>query len=143
MQPPDPTPGPAQREAADRADTARALIAASAAAATTALRHVRCLLPAGWHAACHQVLSGALHTIDIDPPTDVVHATAYLIPRTEDGAVTGWWVRVHNRRQRIDFPLYTHGGTRAAVYASVEDAVAAAITALRVEAAPPPTARPQ
>ena len=117
--------------------------AASAAATTAALPHVRQVLPDGWHASGHQAISGATHTVEIDPPTGVVDATAYLMPRTDDdGAVTGWWVRVHNRQQRVDFPLYTDGGARAAVYTSVEDAVAAAITALRIEAVPTRIGRP-
>lgn len=144
---PDETPklSPAQQVANERADAAQAVIAASAAATTVVLPRVRHLLPDGWHASCHQAISGATHTVAIDPPTGMVDATAYLMPRTNDrdGTVTGWWVRVHNRQQRVDFPLYTDGGARAAVYTSVEDAVAAAITALRIEAVPSRIGRPR
>lgn len=129
-------PSPAQREGDDRADAYRALIAASAAATIAALPHVRCLLPTGWHATGRQAIIGATYTVDIDPPTGVVDATAYLIPRTDghDGTGIGWLVRVHNRQQRVDFPLYTDDGAHAAVFATVEAAVDAAITVLRVEA---------
>jgi hypothetical protein len=136
---------PAQQAANERADAAQAVIAASATATTAALPRVRRLLPDGWHAGGHQAISGATHTVAIDPPTGVVDATAYLMPRTDDhdGTVTGWWVRVHNRQQRVDFPLYTDGGARAAVYTSVDDAVAAAITVLRIEAVPARIGRPR
>ena len=133
-----PSPSPAQQAANDRADAARAVIAASATATTAALPRVRRLLPPGWRAGGHQAISGATHTVAIDPPAGVVDATAYLMPRTgeHDGTVAGWWVRVHNRQQRVDFPVYTDGGAHAAVFTSVDDAVAAAITVLRVEAVP-------
>ena len=136
---------PAQQVFDERADAAQAVIAASATATTAALPRVRQLLPDGWHASGHQAISGATHTVTIDPPTGVVDATAYLMPRTgdHDGTVTGWWVRVHNRQQRVDFPLYTDGGARAAIYTSVDDAVAAAITALRIEAVPTVVGRPR
>lgn len=139
------TPSPPQREADDRAEACRAVIAASAAASTAALPQVRSLLPTGWHAICHQAITGATHTVDIDPPTGVVDATAYRIPRTDghDGAGAGWSVRVHNRQQRVDFPLSTDGGAHAAVFADVEAAVAAAITVVRVEAVPTRTGRPR
>jgi hypothetical protein len=144
---PDATPrlSPAQQVANNRADAAQAVIAASATAVTAALPRVRQLLPDGWHASGHQAISGATHTVDIDPPTGMVDATAYLTPRTDegDGTVTGWWARVHNRQQRVDFPLYTDGGARAAVYTSVDDAVTAAITALRIEAVPTIVGRPR
>jgi hypothetical protein len=147
MPAPDPTtsPSPAQRAADERADAARAVIAASATATTAALPRVRHLLPEGWHASGHQTISGATHTVAIDPPTGVVDATAYVMPRTDDrdGTVSGWWVRVHNRQQRVDFPLYTDGGARVAVYTSVEDAVAAAVAALRIEAVPTVIGRPR
>src|SRR5689334_20514322 len=127
-----PKVSPAQQAANERADAAQVVIAASAAATTAALPHVRPLLPDGWQTSGHQAISGATHTVAIDPPTSLVDATAYLMPRTDEGddTVTGWWVRVHNRQQRVDFPLYTDGGARAAVYTSVDDAVAAAVTAL-------------
>jgi hypothetical protein len=60
-----------------------------------------------------------------------------------DGTVTGRRVRIHNRRQRMDFPFYTDGGARAAAYTSVDDAVAAAVTTLRIEAAPTVFSRPR
>ena len=140
-----PKPSPAQQAANEQADATRKLIAASATATTAALPRVRQLLPDGWHASGHQAISGATHTVDIDPPTGMVDATAYLMPRTDDhdGAVTGWWVRVHNRHQKVDFPLYTDGGARAAFYTSVDAAVAAAITALRIEAVPTVIGRPR
>jgi hypothetical protein len=139
------SPSPAQQAANDRAATAQAVIAASAAATTAALQRVRHLLPDRWHAACHQAIIGATHTVAIDPPPGVVDATAYLMPRTgdHDGTVSGWSVRVHNRQQRVNFPLYTDGGARAAVYTSVDDAVTAAITVLRVEAVPTVSGRPR
>ncbi|WP_432833028.1 hypothetical protein [Dactylosporangium sp. CA-092794] len=131
-------PGPAQQEADARADAARAVIAASARVTAAVLPHVRQLLPAGWRASSHQAISGATHTVAIDPPTALVDATAYLLPNTGSGedAVSGWGVRVHNRQQRVDFPLYTDGGAHAAVFTDVADAVTAAITALRIEAVP-------
>ena len=140
-----PKPSPAQRAANERAAVAQARIAASATAVTAALPRVRPLLPDGWQTRGHQTVSGATHTVAIDPPTGVVDATAYLMPRTDesDGTVAGWWVRVHNRQQRVDFPLYTDGGARAAVYITVDDAVAAAITALRIEAVPTVIGRPR
>ncbi len=140
-----PKPSPAQQAANEQADAARNLIAASATATAAALPRVRQLLPDGWQARGRQAISGATHTVDIDPPTSLVDATAYLIPRTDehDGTVTGWWVRVHNRHQRVDFPLYTDGGARAAVYTSVEGAAASAISALRIEAVPTGIGRPR
>jgi hypothetical protein len=137
-------PSPAQRAANDNAAAARALVTASATATTAVLPRVRQLLPAGWHATSYQAIRGATHTVAVDPPTSLVDATAYLLPRTDQaGRVAGWWVRVHNRAQRVDFPLYTRGGADAAVFEGVDAAVDAAITALRVEAAPARTGRPR
>src|SRR3954471_22757541 len=101
---PDPAgPSPAQQEADARADAARAVIAASARATAAVLPHVRQLLPADWDASSHQAISGATHTVAIDPPTALVDATAYLLPATSggEGTVADWWVRVHNRQQRV------------------------------------------
>ena len=129
---------PAQQEADARAGAARAVIAASARATAAVLPHVRQLLPADWRAGSHQAIAGATHTVAIDPPTALVDATAYLLPDTGacEGTESGWWVRVHNRQQQVDFPLYTDGGAHAAVFAHIADAVTAAITALRIEAVP-------
>lgn len=132
-----PSPSPAQQLADEQAEAARAIIAASAAATIAALPCVRPLLPTGWHASCPQPISRATHTLAIDPPTDMVDATAYLKPHTtNDGTVAGWYVRVHNRAKRIGFPLYTEGGAHAAVFTNAEDAATVAITVLRIEAVP-------
>jgi tripartite-type tricarboxylate transporter receptor subunit TctC len=92
------------------------------------------LLPDGWSAAASQAISEAIHTIAITPPGGAVDVSADLSPPASDGD-SGWSVRIHNRAEGIDFPLYTAGGAHAATYCTAPDAAAAAVTALRCEIA--------
>ncbi|GAB3848658.1 GGDEF domain-containing protein [Dactylosporangium cerinum] len=114
--------------------------------------------PAGWSVtAAVPVIDGALHSIAVHPPVGSVDATAYLIPDIElhhhsndragdaehtrhplhpdSTARTEWTVRVHNRAEGVDFPLYTDGGARAALFRTAADACTAAVHALRIEIA--------
>jgi hypothetical protein len=120
----------AEREYRQRAADTRRRVAASAEQVHRALVAVRDRVPEGWRFGACQHLDGAIHTLTVEPPADIIDATAYLAP-PDDG--DGWRVRVHNRAQGIDFPLYGAGGARAAVFADPGDAVDAAVTALRVE----------
>ena len=108
------------------------VIAVSAHAVGEALPRLTGLVPDGWSLSAGQNLPGALHTLTLTPPPPLVHVNACLRPPDRG---FGWYVRVHNRSQRIDYPLYEAGGVRAAHFATAEDALQAAITALRVDLA--------
>ena len=105
-------------------------IAASAQHTRRAISGLRDLIPNRWQISAGQHVDGAPHTIDITPPSDRVDVMAYLC--TPHGE-TGWRVRVYNRTRKVDYPLYSHGGARAAEYRTARDALAAAINALRID----------
>jgi len=104
------------------------LIAFTAGQADTAIRAVRDRLPAGWTATVHQPIAQAPYTIAVTPPAGA-DITARLCPPCGDG---GWRVRVHDRGAKVDFPLYTAGGARAATFTTAVEALDAAVRAVRV-----------
>jgi hypothetical protein len=128
-------------ERAHRAKVARDTleIDQSRRAVAAAIGHARTLVPAGWRAQARQARPDVCHAIDIHPPAGAVDVTAYLLPAGSD---RGWHVQIHNRTRRVGFPLYTRGGAEAAYYATVDDAVTAAVTALRIEIPEPAGGRP-
>jgi len=132
----DPTTGEwvgvAEREHRMRAAEDAAAIAASAAAVAEALPRLTGLVPDGWSLSAGQILPGAVHTLTLTPPPSLVQVCAYLRP-PERGF--GWYVRVDNRTEGVDYPLYEAGGVRAAHFATVEEALQAAITAVCVDLA--------
>ena len=134
---PDPATGQwvsfAEREHRIRTADDAVAIVASAHAIAEALPRLTGLVPDGWSLSAGQNLPGALHTLTLDPPPEAPLAvTAFLCPPDRNH---GWCVRVHNRTQRIDYPLYEAGGVRAAYYTTAEDALQAAITAVHVDLA--------
>ncbi|ROO60329.1 hypothetical protein EDC02_2190 [Micromonospora sp. Llam0] len=128
----------AERKYRRRAADYERRVTASAEQVHRASAALRDRVPDGWRVSACQHGDGAIHTVDIRPPTGTIDATACLTPPDDDG---GWHVRVHNRAQRIDFPLYRAGGARAASFASPGDALDAAVNALRVEIAGATTRR--
>jgi hypothetical protein len=128
----------AEREYRRRAADNERRVTASAEQVHRASVALHDRIPEGWRIAACQHGDRAMHTLDIEPPPDTLDATAYLAP-PDDG--DGWHVRVHNRTQGIDFPLYRDGGARAASFANPGDALAAAVNALRVEIAGTTTTR--
>lgn len=105
-------------------------IASSAAHVQQATAALRDRVPDGWRIMPAQHLAGAFHTLDVHPALGPVDAMAYLTPPQGEH---GWLTRIHNRTSRIDFPLYTAGGARAASFPTAGAALHAAIRALRVE----------
>jgi hypothetical protein len=99
-------------------------------AAHAAVDPARRLIPDGWQAKAGQVMEGACHTLEVYPPAGPVDVHAYLTPPHCGG---GWYVRVSNRTQGVDFPLYTCGGAHAASFDSLAEAVTAAVTAVRTQ----------
>jgi hypothetical protein len=95
--------------------------------ATAALPDAQALAPPGWQAGLHHNLPGAGYTLRLIPPAGPFDVAAYLSPPTGDG---GWQVTIHNRTRRIGYPLYVAGGAHAASYATLTDAVHAAVDAV-------------
>jgi hypothetical protein len=122
--------GAAEREARIRRAHTDAIIEQTRQVATASIDEFRTLLPDGWHAQVNQIIVGACYTVDIHPPTGPVDVHAYLTP-PHDGH--SWYVRVFNRTRGLDFPLYTDGGVHAATFPTVPDALAAAISVVRIE----------
>jgi len=86
-------------------------------------------LPPEWNLEVGQLLPGAAYTLTITPPGPVNVSAALTPPH----AGHGWSVRIDNRDRGVDFPLFIRGGAEAAYFATVADAVDAAITALTIE----------
>jgi len=119
----------AEREHRQHATETARRIADATGVVTRTLPRLQALVPPGWQVTVHQP-SSAIPTIAVDPPPGTVDATAYLQPADGD---RGWYVRIHNRARRIDFPLYTAGGAHAAYFATTAKALHAARTALAIE----------
>jgi len=96
------------------------------------LAAARSRLPEGWRGVTDLPLPGAIWSLTIQPPGGPVQVEAYLVPSDTN---RGWYVRIHNRTEGVGFPLYTPGGAHAAHYATLDQAVDAAVTALRTEPA--------
>jgi hypothetical protein len=90
------------------------------------------LIPHGWRAQVTHLSPGAYWTLDLHPPTGPITVVASLTS-PHAGQSEGWHVGIHNRTRAVAFPLYTAGGTRAAYYTRVQDALAAAIHAIGAE----------
>ena len=118
-----------QRQRQVDADNERA-VAATHDAAQAALPEAQKLIPSSWRATIHQMMTGAYYMLRIFPPLGAVDVSAYLTPPHAD---RGWHVEIHNRTRRISFPLYVPGGARAGHYATVPEAVDAALAAERAE----------
>lgn len=121
---------PAEREHRRVQADNRRRIDRSAEHTRHAIGELRGLIPPGWLITAGQHIDGALHTIDVTPPRSGIEVTAYLCPPGDDG---GWHVRIHHRTDKVDFPLFSDGGARAARYAIAADALAAAVNALHME----------
>jgi hypothetical protein len=107
-----------------------AAVAASAITVAEALPRLTALAPDGWSISTRQNLPAALHTITVAPPPSPMDVTAYIRPPDRG---FGWYVRVHDRTHGIDYPLYEAGGVRAAYFTTAEDALRAAINAIRTD----------
>ena len=133
-------------EAEARATHARhaRIIESTRETANAAVDLARCLVRDGWLVTAGQVVEGACHTLDLRPPAGPVDVHAYLTPphhipphRSARDCTAlycgGWHVRVHNRTQGVDFPLYNPGGAHAASFDTLAEAVDAALTAVTAE----------
>jgi len=106
------------------------LIERTRRAALSSVEPAQNLIPDGWRAHAEQCAPGGILTLALHPPAGPVDAYAYLTP---PHAERGWYVRVDNRSRGVDFPLYVAGGARAAYFATLAEAVQAAVTAVRIE----------
>lgn len=114
------------------------VIEATRQLAFDALPAVQAHVPDNWQATVAQPPSGATWALTIHPPAGPIDVYAYLSPPHSD---RGWHVRIHNRTEKVGFPLYTAGGAQAAQFGTLPDAVDAAVTALLTETGKPGSSR--
>jgi hypothetical protein len=121
----------AERERREAGARNTLLVAETRAKAIGAAGAARQSTPGGWRAEAGQGLPGAVWVVIITAPAGVADASAYLTPLYSG---RGWHVRVVNHAQGAGFPLYAAGGERTAEFATIEEAIDAAVNALRIEA---------
>jgi hypothetical protein len=107
-------------------------VTASATAVAEALPRLTGLVPDGWSVSAGQTVPDTLHVLTLTPPPSLVRVSASLRPPYQGH---GWYVRVDNRTEGVDYPLYEPGGVRAAYFPTAEDALQAALTAVHTELA--------
>jgi hypothetical protein len=114
------------------------VIEATRQLAFDALPAVQAHVPDHWQATVDPPSSGATWALTIHPAAGPIDVHAYLTPPHSN---RGWYVRIHNRTEKVGFPLYTAGGAHAAQFGTLPDAVDAALTALLTETGKPGSSR--